>query len=121
MTILREEEVKVVTNDTAQAAVKQPLLEQLDIKDGENADEQRSPPKDKFFLVYAVMLLFGLASLLPWNIFITATSYFVDYKLNTNSSMNAAYRRDFTFYVGLIGQTTNVFMNLLNICITFGG
>jgi equilibrative nucleoside transporter 1/2/3 len=98
----------------ANETTRQPLLEQLNIK-------EETPPNDRFFLVYFVMLLFGLASLLPWNIFITATSYFVDYKLNTNTSMNATYRNDFTFYVGIIGQSTNVLMNLLNICVSFGG
>jgi equilibrative nucleoside transporter 1/2/3 len=119
MTIVREDkEVRVVS----ETAVKQPLLEQLHVKEAaEEAEEHQAPPRDSVFLVYAVMLLFGLASLLPWNIFITATSYFVDYKLNTNTSMNATYRQDFTFYVGIIGQSTNVLMNLLNICISFGG
>jgi hypothetical protein len=79
------------------------------------------PAKDKFYIVYAIFLLFGIAILLPWNIFITATGYFVDYKLDTNTSRNATYREDFTFYVGLVGQVTNVVMNLVNILITFGG
>jgi equilibrative nucleoside transporter 1/2/3 len=77
--------------------------------------------RDKYYLVYMIFLLFGIASLLPWNIFITATSYFVDFKLNTNESYNATYRKDFTFYIGIIGQTTNVLMNLLNILVSFGG
>ncbi len=79
------------------------------------------PAKDKFFIVYAIFLLFGIAILLPWNIFITATGYFVDYKLDTNSSRNSTYRNDFTFYVGIVGQVTNVAMNLVNILISFGG
>ena len=77
--------------------------------------------RDKFYLVYIIFLLFGIASLLPWNIFITATSYFIDFKLNTNESFNATYRTDFTFYVGVVGQTTNVIINLINILVTFGG
>lgn len=88
------------------------------IRDGTLPDGQ---VKDKFYLVYMIFLLFGIASLLPWNIFITATSYFVDFKLNTNQSYNATYRTDFTFYIGVIGQTTNVIMNLFNILVTFGG
>jgi hypothetical protein len=79
------------------------------------------PAKDKFYIVYGIFLLFGIAILLPWNIFITATDYFVNYKLNTTSSQNATYRGDFTFYVGLVGQVTNVVMNLVNILISFGG
>jgi hypothetical protein len=31
------------------------------------------PVRDKYFLIYFILLLFGLAVLLPWNIFITAT------------------------------------------------
>lgn len=36
-----------------------------------NMDEE--PVKDKYNLVYLVFLLFGIACLLPWNIFINAT------------------------------------------------
>lgn len=31
------------------------------------------PIKDRFYMIYLILLLFGIASLLPWNIFITAT------------------------------------------------
>ena len=135
-----------------QNAVKKPLLDQLNMADtGYEKLREDQAPADKFFIVYGVVLLFGIATLLPWNIFITATDvnalfsfakkihlfkyflikiycfffcyfkYFVNYKLNTNESMSAWYRNDFTFYVGIVGQTTNVLMNLINICISFGG
>lgn len=38
-------------------------------------------PDDKYNLVYLIFLLHGLGVLLPWNMFITAKSYFVDHKL----------------------------------------
>lgn len=45
-------------------------------------DVQEQPhPSDKFNLVYLVFLLHGIGVLLPWNMFITARSYFVEYKL----------------------------------------
>lgn len=72
-------------------------------------------------MIYLILLLFGLANLLPWNIFITATDYFVQYKLNTTESFNTTYQKNFTLYVGIIGQTTNVIMNLFNIMISLGG
>jgi hypothetical protein len=60
--------------------VNEPLLEQLKIIDPnesklkQDSDDYLGPePKDKFSLVYCVVLLFGIATLLPWNIFITAT------------------------------------------------
>jgi len=81
----------------------------------------KSQPKDKYYLIYMILLLFGVANLLPWNVFITATDYFVDYKLNTNETFNTTYQIKFTFYVGIVSQTTNVLMNLFNIIISLGG
>lgn len=77
--------------------------------------------KDKYNIIYIVFLLFGIATLLPWNVFINAEDYFVKYKLNTTESYNATYRTNFTFIVGSIGQFTNVVMNIFNIAVTFGG
>lgn len=47
---------------------------------------ERTDPGDKFNLVYLIFLLHGIGVLLPWNMFITARSYFVDYKLNSSLS-----------------------------------
>lgn len=77
--------------------------------------------KDKFFIVYGIFLLFGIATLLPWNIFINATDYFKNYKLNTTESYNTTYREKFTFITGMIGQVTNVIMNMINVFIACGG
>jgi equilibrative nucleoside transporter 1/2/3 len=79
------------------------------------------PAKDHYNVIYIVFLLFGVATLLPWNVFITAEDYFVKYKLNTNASRNASYATNFTLIVGSIGQFTNVIMNIFNILVTFGG
>lgn len=84
-------------------------------------DRNNSGIKDNYNVIFMIFLLYGIATLLPWNVFITAEDYFVKYKLNTNISANATYRRDFTFIVGSIGQGTNVVMNIFNILITFGG
>jgi solute carrier family 29 (equilibrative nucleoside transporter), member 1/2/3 len=77
--------------------------------------------RDRFFFVYAVFLLFGVATLLPWNIFLNATDYFIDYKLNTAESYNAQYRKNFTFITGMIGQVTNIAINIMNVFVACGG
>lgn len=84
-------------------------------------DRNSSRIKDNYNVIYIVFLLFGIATLLPWNVFITAEDYFVKYKLDVNGSRNATYRTNFTFIVGSIGQFTNVIMNIVNILFTFGG
>ena len=64
-----------------------------------------------FFFYFLIFLL----------IYNKIKKYFVKYKLNTNESYNATYRSNFTYYVGIVGQTTNVIMNLFNILVSFGG
>nr|XP_054759282.1 equilibrative nucleoside transporter 1-like [Lytechinus pictus] len=43
------------------------------------------PPKDRYFFVYIVFYTFGMCSVLPWNMFITAQNYF-DYKFANHDS-----------------------------------
>lgn len=50
-----------------------PKAQGFDINEKSNLS-QEVPVKDKNFIVYGVFLLFGIACLLPWNVFITATS-----------------------------------------------
>ncbi|KAG5454010.1 Equilibrative nucleoside transporter 2 [Clonorchis sinensis] len=58
------------------------------------------PPRDKFNLAYTFLLLHGVGFLLPWNVFINAKEYFVDYKFNTTLSYDADYRINFMSYLG---------------------
>ena len=71
-------------------------------------------PIDRYHLVYFIMVLNGVAVLMPWNMFITATSYFKEYKLATNTSMNAEYRTNFLSYVGIASQVPNLVLNAIN-------
>lgn len=132
-----------INNDTSDdnEKVRKPLLNTLGSPNILRASPEGSPPpgitnieeekafldrgtpttiKDKYNIVYMIFLLFGIAILLPWNVFITAENYF-KFKLDTNQSANATYNENFTFIVGTIGQTTNVIMNIFNILVTFGG
>jgi hypothetical protein len=38
----------------------------------ENADLETNPPRDRWKLVYLTLLLHGVGTLMPWNMFITA-------------------------------------------------
>ncbi|KAI9578240.1 hypothetical protein GQX74_015126 [Glossina fuscipes] len=73
-----------------------------------------SPPKDKFKLVFLVFVLHGIGVLMPWNMFITAKSYFVDFKLATNDTSPTFYAGYFLQYMGLASQipsANGVFQN----------
>uniref|UniRef100_A0A5K3F9A7 Equilibrative nucleoside transporter 1 n=3 Tax=Mesocestoides corti TaxID=53468 RepID=A0A5K3F9A7_MESCO len=72
------------------------------------------PPKDRFFLAYICFVLHGIGFLLPWNVFINAREYFVDYKLNTKSSATSDYRINFLSYIAIGAQLPNLLMGAWN-------
>lgn len=68
---------KVQSESTDHVPEKEMLL-----LDGKKADIlEEKAPKDRFMIVYILLLLHGVGTLMPWNMFITATKYFTDYKL----------------------------------------
>lgn len=81
------------------------------------------PPVDKYKLVFFIFILHGLGTLMPWNMFITAKSYFEDFKLSDNySATNASiYRDSFMQNMGFASQIPNVLFNWINIFMNFGG
>lgn len=79
----------------------------------EDRESILSRVKDKFLIIWAILFLYGVSALLPWNIFITANDYFVNEKLNTSVSFNSTYRNKFTFITAIIGQTTNLIVIFL--------
>jgi len=79
-------------------------------------------PKDKGYLVYLIFLLHGIAVLMPWNMFITAFSYFVDYKLQPPpGEPSSDYQRFFMNYLGIVAQLPNVILNVVNLFVKFKG
>ncbi|CAH8467418.1 unnamed protein product [Heterobilharzia americana] len=58
-------------------------------------------PVDRYNLAYIFLFLHGIGFLIPWNVFINAREYFVDFKLNTTISYNADYRTNLLSYFGL--------------------
>lgn len=87
------------------------------------ADFDDAPPKDRLNLVFLILMLHGIGTLMPWNMFITAKSYFVDFKLNVNETGGSTeeYRSHFLSYLGVASQVPNVICNALNIFVQFGG
>lgn len=79
------------------------------------------PPIDRFWLVFFIFLIHGMGILMPWNMFITARSYFVDYKLNTTASYTSPYRTEFIFYLGIVSQVSNAVISCMNTFFQFGG
>lgn len=81
------------------------------------------PPVDKYKLVFFIFLLHGLGTLMPWNMFITAKSYFEDFKLGENYTVKTEvnYRGNFMQNMGFASQIPNVLFNWINIFINFGG
>ncbi|KAH8260087.1 equilibrative nucleoside transporter 1 [Drosophila bipectinata] len=78
-------------------------------------------PKDKYKIVFFIFLLHGLGTLLPWNMFITAKSYFEDFKLGNGTVSDVNYKTNFMQNLGFASQIPNVLFNWLNIFVSFGG
>lgn len=58
---------------------------------------------------------------MPWNMFITAKSYFVDYKLSSNyTGVKSEYAANFLPYIGFASQIPNVVFNWMNIFVNLG-
>ncbi|KAI1293863.1 Equilibrative nucleoside transporter 3 [Halotydeus destructor] len=62
------------------------------------------------------MLMLGIGAVLPWNMFINANSYFVDYKLaqSNNTDVNV-YRNSFLSYVGVLSVGPHFLIQLWNL------
>ncbi|KAL9957949.1 hypothetical protein ACROYT_G034908 [Oculina patagonica] len=72
-------------------------------------DSLKDEPVDKFNVVYLIMLIQGVGTLLPWNMFITAHAYFQE-KLKRDESL----KHSFENYFSVAAMVPNVIMFLLN-------
>jgi len=84
-------------------------------------DTEEAPPPDRFQLVFLTMVLHGVGTLMPWNMFITAYGYFLDHKLVDANGDRTAYANDFMTYVGFASHLPCVFFNWANIFVQMGG
>merc|ERR1712168_1521888 len=59
---------------------------------------------------------------MPWNMFITAHGYFIDYKLKGPCGQpESEYRKFFMNYLGIVAQLPNVLLNVTNLFVHLGG
>ncbi|XP_030855255.1 equilibrative nucleoside transporter 1 isoform X2 [Strongylocentrotus purpuratus] len=64
----------------------------VEIKSGRASSDvgpAENPPTDRYRFVYVVFYIFGMCSVLPWNMFITAQNYF-DYKFSNHDESNTS-------------------------------
>ncbi|KAB7507850.1 Equilibrative nucleoside transporter 1 [Armadillidium nasatum] len=84
-------------------------------------EEKPKGPEDRFALVFLTLVLHGVGTLMPWNMFITAKNYFVNYKLGTATVDASEYTTNFLPYLGYASQVPNVLFNWINIFVQLGG
>ncbi|XP_048522343.1 equilibrative nucleoside transporter 1-like [Dendroctonus ponderosae] len=88
----------------------------------DNASLQIHTPRDKYSFVYIIFLIHGIATLLPWNMFINAISYFIVYKLGKDSiGFNFPYVANFMQILTFCSQVPNVIFNWFNIFVPIKG
>ncbi|XP_055678225.1 equilibrative nucleoside transporter 1 isoform X2 [Lutzomyia longipalpis] len=88
----------------------------------ERATMEINPPNDRCYLVFLTLVLHGIGTLMPWNMFITAKSYFVSYKMSEDyTGMQSDYASNFLAYLGFAAQIPNLLFNWINIFIRVGG
>ncbi|RWS02536.1 equilibrative nucleoside transporter 3-like isoform X2, partial [Dinothrombium tinctorium] len=73
-----------------------------------------------FYIVYFIFVLHGVGTLMPWNMFINAESYFSEYKLNVTEA-SQEYSKNFLSYFGIAAQLPNIIFNGLNLFIQTKG
>lgn len=84
---------------------------------------ESNPPKDRFKIVYLVMILHGVGTLISWNMFITAYDYFNDYKLNNNATGQLMKKNypDYQENSALAAQIPNLIFSWVNLFAQLGG
>lgn len=88
---------------------------------------------DRYNLVYIILIIHGIGTLMPWNMFINAEGYFRNFKLvspNTTSTDPSwtsddesglqSLRKNFLPYLGIASQVPNVVFNGLNLLVNMG-
>lgn len=89
----------------------------------DRAKLETQPPRDRFRIIFFILILHGIGTLMPWNMFITAVDYFEKYKLSaayTNRNDTVWYAANFMPYIGFASQIPNVLFNWLNIFVNLG-
>ena len=70
--------------------------------------------KPHFSFTFHALLCIRIAN--GMNVF----QYFEDYKLKTPTSVDASYRTEFMFYLGIVSQVSNAVISFINTFFQFG-
>ncbi|XP_023311371.1 equilibrative nucleoside transporter 1 isoform X1 [Anoplophora glabripennis] len=88
----------------------------------DEASLQLNTPPDKYNLVYLTFLIHGIGVLLPWNMFITANAYFINYKFSQEYlGYVFPHLSNFMQYLTFCSQVPNVLFSWINIFVHIGG
>jgi len=90
-------------------------------KDVSAFETEETPPHDRYRLVFLTLVLHGVGTLMPWNMFITAYEYFLDHKLIDAAGQRTDYANHFLPYVGYASHVPCVLFNWANIFVQMGG
>ncbi|CAL2049952.1 unnamed protein product [Caenorhabditis brenneri] len=81
----------------------------------------QAAPKDKFNIVYWLVILVGFGVLLPWNMFITISpEYYVNYWFKQNGE-ETWYSKEFMGSLTIASQLPNAAINIANLFIIIAG
>ncbi|XP_065195002.1 equilibrative nucleoside transporter 3-like [Sycon ciliatum] len=72
-----------------------------------------SGPDDRYHMTYWLLYLQGVGTLLPWNMFITAVTYF-QYKFGTDHGAAGEHKADFENYFEVVSMVPNIMFLFLN-------
>lgn len=92
---------------------------------------EKDRPLDRYNIVFFILLLHGIGTLMPWNMFINAEVYFRNYKLAPSSNTSdpssiqnepelTSIRENFLPYLGVAAQVPNLICNGLNLVVNLG-
>uniref|UniRef100_A0A8R1DI57 Equilibrative nucleoside transporter 1 n=1 Tax=Caenorhabditis japonica TaxID=281687 RepID=A0A8R1DI57_CAEJA len=84
-------------------------------------EQEEQAPRDKFNIVYYLVILVGFGVLLPWNMFITiAPEYYVNYWFKP-SGKETWFSKEFMGALTIASQLPNVSINVFNLFLIIAG
>ncbi|CAF0906805.1 unnamed protein product [Brachionus calyciflorus] len=107
--------MSISTNSPASSFKKRENAEKI-IEELSLAEDDPQPLlNDRLNLVLIVYFFYGMASIFPWYILLTANDFIINVKLNTPISAGSFYQVNFAFISNIIWNGTFLFMTIFNL------
>ncbi|XP_071963353.1 equilibrative nucleoside transporter 1-like [Antedon mediterranea] len=84
------------------------------IEKGLMSETTQSIPRDRFYFAKWILMLHGVGTLLPWNMFTTAEAYFTEHKFGGVSD-ESTYKEKFLSYLGIAAFTPTLIFMLISL------